>query len=115
MLFPDLAISDDYQSSNSTKHTLSLTETFNSFYDYIAHISLIFKEKLLLNPISIKIMYIEHSLISVMPIFIFWSNICAKTQVDCLLLNYSYFSIFSPFIEKAHIYVYFPKVLWEFA
>ena len=51
MLFPDLAISDDYQSSNSTKHTLSLTETLNSFYDYIAHISLIFKEKLLLSPI----------------------------------------------------------------
>ena len=38
MLFPDLAISDDYQSSNSTKHTLSLTETLNSFYDYIVHI-----------------------------------------------------------------------------
>ena len=34
MLFPDLAISDDYQSSSSTKHTLSLTETLNSFYDY---------------------------------------------------------------------------------
>ena len=49
MIFPDLAISDDYQSSNSTKHTLSLTETLNSFYDYIAHISLIFKEKLLLS------------------------------------------------------------------
>ena len=64
MLFPDLAISDDCQSSNSTKHTLSLTETLNSFYDYIAHISLIFKEKLLLSPISIKNMYIEHSLIS---------------------------------------------------
>ena len=64
MLFPDLAISDDYQSSNSTKHTLSLTETLNSFYDYIGHISLIFKN-----------MYIEHSLISGMPIFIFWSNI----------------------------------------
>ena len=48
MLFPDLAISDDYQSSNSTKHTLSLTESLNSFYDYSAHISLIFKEKLLL-------------------------------------------------------------------
>ena len=44
MLFPDLAISDDYQSSNSAKHTLSLTETLNSFYDYIARISLIFKE-----------------------------------------------------------------------
>ena len=73
MLFPDLAISDDYQSSNSTKHTLSLTETLN--YDYIAHISLIFKEKLLLSPISIKNMYIEHSLISGIPIFIFWSNI----------------------------------------
>ena len=75
MLFPDLAIRDDYQSSNSTKHTLRLTETLNSFYDYIAHISLIFKEKLLLSPISIKNMYIEHSLISGMPIFIFWSNI----------------------------------------
>ena len=74
MLFPDLAISGDYQSSNSTKHTLSLTETLNSFYDYIAHVSLIFKEKLLLI-ISIKNMYIEHSLISGMPIFIFWSNI----------------------------------------
>ena len=74
MLFPDLAISEDYQSSNSTKHTLSLTETLNSFYDYIAHVSLIFKEKLLLI-ISIKNMYIEHSLISGMPIFIFWSNI----------------------------------------
>ena len=54
MLSPDLAIYDDYQSSNSTKHTLSLTETLNSFYDYIAQISLIFKEKLLLSPISIK-------------------------------------------------------------
>ena len=75
MLFPDLAISDDYQSSNSTKHTLSLTETLNSFYDYIARISVIFKEKLLLSPISIKNMYIEHSLISGMPMFIFWSNI----------------------------------------
>ena len=75
MLFSDLAISDDYQSSNSTKHTLNLTETLNSFYDYTAHISLIFKEKLLLSPISIKNMYIEHSLISGMPIFIFWSNI----------------------------------------
>ena len=75
MLFPDLAISDDYQSSNSTKHTLGVTETLNSFYDYIAHISLIFKEKLLLIPISIKIIYIEHSLISGMSIFIFWSNI----------------------------------------
>ena len=75
MRFPDLAISDDYQSSNSTKHTLSLTETLNSFYDDIAHNSLIFKEKLLLSPISIKNMYIEHSLISVMPIFISWSNI----------------------------------------
>ena len=74
MLFPDLAKSDDYQSSNSTEHTLSLTETLNSFYDYIAHISLIFKEKLLFSPISIKNMYIEHSLISGMPIFIFWSN-----------------------------------------
>ena len=47
MPFPDLAVSDDYQSSNSTKHTLSLTEALNSFYDYIAHISLIFKEKLI--------------------------------------------------------------------
>ena len=75
MLFPDLAISDDYQSSNSTKHTLSLIETLNSFYDYIAHISLIVKEKLLLSPVSIKNMYVEHSLISGMPIFIFWSNI----------------------------------------
>ena len=75
MLFPDLTISDDYQSSHSTKHTLSLTETLNSFYDYNAHISLIFKEKLLLCPISIKNMYIEHSLISGMPIFISWSNI----------------------------------------
>ena len=75
MLFPDLAISDDYQSSNSTKHTLSVTETLNSFYDYIAHISLIFKEKLLLISFSIKIIYIEHSLISGMSIFIFWSNI----------------------------------------
>ena len=45
MLFPDLAISDDYQSSNSTKHTLTLTETLNSFYDYIVHISLIFLKK----------------------------------------------------------------------
>ena len=70
MLFPDLAISDDYQSSNSTKHTLSLTETFNSFYDDIAHFSHIFKEKLLLSPISIKNMYKYR-----MPIFIFWSNI----------------------------------------
>ena len=75
MLLPDIAISDDYQSSNSTKHTLSLTERLNSFYDYIAHISLIFKEKLLLSPISIKNIYMEHSLISGMPIFIFWSNI----------------------------------------
>ena len=75
MLFPDLAISDDYQSSNSTKHTLRLTVTLNSFYYYSAHISLIFKEKLLLSPISLKNMYIEHSLISGMPIFIFWSNI----------------------------------------
>ena len=75
MLFPDLAISDDYQSSNSTKHTLSLTEKLNSFYDYIAHISLIFKEKLLPSPISIENMYIEHSLISGMPIFTFWSII----------------------------------------
>ena len=75
MLFPDLAISDNYQPSNSTKHTLSLAETLNSFYDYIAHISLIFKEKLLLSPISIKNMYIEHSLTSRMPIFIFRSNI----------------------------------------
>ena len=75
MLFPDLSISDYCQSSNSTKHTLSLTETLNSFYDYIAHISLIFKEKLLLSPISIKNMYIEHSLISEMPIFIFWTKI----------------------------------------
>ena len=58
MLFPDLAVSDDYQPSNSTKHTLSLTETLNSFYDYIAHISLIFKEKLLLSPISIKICFL---------------------------------------------------------
>ena len=73
MLFPDL--SDDYQSSNSAKHTLSLKDTLNSFYDYIAHISLIFKEKLLLNPISIKNMFIEHSLISEMAIFISWSNI----------------------------------------
>ena len=71
MLFPDLAISDDYQSSGSTKHTLSLTETLNSFCDYIAHISLIFKEKLLLSSISIKNMYIEHSLISGIPVFIF--------------------------------------------
>ena len=75
MLFLDLAISDDYQSSNSTKHTLSLTETLNSFYDYIAHISFILKEKLLLSPISVKNMYIEHKLISGMPIFIFWSHI----------------------------------------
>ena len=75
MLFPDLVISDDYQSSNSTKHTLSLTEILNAFYDYSAHISFIFKEKLLLSPISIENMYIEHSLISGMPIFIFWSNI----------------------------------------
>ena len=75
MLFPDLAISDNYQSSNSTKRTLSLKETLNSFYDYIVHISLIFKEKLLLSPISIKNMYIEHSLILGMPIFIFWSSI----------------------------------------
>ena len=75
MLSPDLVISDDYQSSNSTKHTLSLTETLNSFYDYIAHISLNFQEKLLLSLISIKNLYIEHSLISGMPIFIFWSNI----------------------------------------
>ena len=74
MLFPDLAISDDCQSSNSTTRKLRLTETLNSFYDYIAHISIIFKEKLLL-PISIKNMYIEHSLISGMPIFIFWMNI----------------------------------------
>ena len=51
MLFPDLAISDDYQSSNSTKHTLSLIETLSSFYDYIAHISLIFLKKLLLSPL----------------------------------------------------------------
>ena len=45
MLFPDLAISDDYQSSNSnsSKHPLSLAETLNSFYDYIAHISLMKK------------------------------------------------------------------------
>ena len=63
MLFRDLAISDDYQSSNSTKHTLSLTETLNSSYYYIAHISLILKEKLLLSPISIKNMCIDHSLI----------------------------------------------------
>ena len=75
MLFLELTISDNYQSSNSTKYTLSLTETLNSFYDYIAHISLIFKEKLLLSPISIKNMYIEHSLISGMPVFIFWNNI----------------------------------------
>ena len=75
MLFRDLATSDDYQSSNSTKNALSLTETLNSFCDDIAHISLIFKEKLLLSPISIKNMYIEHNLISGMPIFIFWSNI----------------------------------------
>ena len=75
MLFPDLAISDDYQSSNSTKQTLSLAVTLNSFYDYIVDISLIFKEKLLLSPISIKNTYIEHSLISGMSIFIFWSNI----------------------------------------
>ena len=59
MLFPDLATSDDYQSSSSTKHELSQTETLNSFYDYIAHISLIFKEKLLLSPIFIKNMYID--------------------------------------------------------
>ena len=71
MLFPDLAISDSYQFS---KHILSLTEILNSFYDYIAHISLIFTETLLLSPISIKNMCIEHSLISGMPIFIFWSN-----------------------------------------
>ena len=45
------------------------------FYDYIAHISLIFKEKLLLSPVPIKNMYIEYSLISEMPIFIFWNNI----------------------------------------
>ena len=51
MLFPDLAIRDNYQSSNSTKHTLSLTETLNSFYDYIAHISLVYKQKLLLSPL----------------------------------------------------------------
>ena len=70
MLFPYLAITDDYQSLNSTKHILSLTETINSFYDYIAHISLIFKEKLLLSPISIQNMYIEHSLISEMSLFI---------------------------------------------
>ena len=69
MLFPDLAISDDCQSSDSTKHTLSLTDTLNSFYNYIAHILLIFKEKLLLIPISIKNMYIEYSLISGMPIY----------------------------------------------
>ena len=75
MIYPDLAISGDYQSSNSTKRILSLKVTLNSFYDYIAHISLIFKEKLLLSPISIKNMYIEHSLISGMPILIFWSNI----------------------------------------
>ena len=75
MLFRDLATSDDYQSSNSTKNALSLTETLNSFCDYIAHISLIFKENLLLSPISIKNMYIEHNLISGMSIFIFWSNI----------------------------------------
>ena len=75
MLVLDLAISDDYQSSNSTKHTLSLIEPLNSFYDYIARISLIFEEKLLLRPISIKNMYTEHSLISGMPISIFWSNI----------------------------------------
>ena len=67
MLFRDLTISDNYESSNSTKHTLSLTETLNSFYDYMAHISLIFNEKLLLSPISIKNMYIEHSLISGIP------------------------------------------------
>ena len=71
MLFPDLARSGDYQSSNSSKHTLSLAETLNSFYAYIAHISLISKEKLLLSLISIKNMYVEHSLISGMPIFIF--------------------------------------------
>ena len=93
MLFPDLAVSDDYQSSNSTKHTLSLIETLNSFYDYVADISLIFKEKLLLSPLSIKNMYIEHSLISGMPIFIFW--------IDCLLLNYSYFSFFFPSHRKS--------------
>ena len=52
MFSPDLAISDDYHSSNSAKHTLGLTETLNSFYDYIPHISLIFKEKLLFSPIS---------------------------------------------------------------
>ena len=75
MLFPDLAKSDDYQSSNLTKRALSLTETLNSFYDYIAHTSLIFKEKLLFSPISIKNMYIEHSLISGISVFIFWSNI----------------------------------------
>ena len=75
MLFPDLAKSDDYQSSNLTKLALSLTETLNSFYDYIAHISLIFKEILLFSPISIKYMYIEHSLISGISMFIFWSNI----------------------------------------
>ena len=103
MLFPDLAISGDYQCSISTKHTLSLTETLNSFYDYIAHISLIFKEKLLLSPISIKNMYIEHSLISGIPIFF-----------DCLLLNYSYFSIFF-LSSKKPIHVYFPKVLLKFA
>ena len=75
MFFPDLAISDDYQFSNSTKETLSLAVTLNSFYDYVVDISLIFKEKLLLSPISIKNTYIEHSLISGMSIFIFWSNI----------------------------------------
>ena len=58
MLFPDLAISEDYQSSNSTKHTLSLTETLNSFYDYIAHTSLIFREKLLLSSKKPIYMYI---------------------------------------------------------
>ena len=76
MLFPDLAITDDYQSSNSTERTLSLTETLNSFYDYVSHISHSFlKENYSSALFPLKSMYIEHSLISGMSIFIFWSNI----------------------------------------
>ena len=79
----------------------------NSFHDHIAHISLISKEKLPVSPISIKNMYIEHSLISGMPIFIFWSNIWAKTQIDCLLLNYSYYSIFfSSHRKSPYIFIF---------
>ena len=59
MLFPDLAISDDYQSSHIEPNRDIL----------------ILYSKILLSPISIRNMYIEHSLISGMPIFIFWSNI----------------------------------------